>query len=202
MAAYTIHSGATYGLTNSGNTGKYAFGVQFSVSQSVTLTGIWWYSGSAAVTLPTACALYNANTGAQIASTLNNSPTWSGAAGSGWVKCTYSGPALSSGTNYVAVVQNAASDYYQVGNYWTSGGGASGLTNGPLTAPSSASAVNGQMTYVASGGSIAFPTSTVSGYDFGVDVEVTTTAAAAYFTPGPSMRTEVISRVSGMVIRR
>ena len=173
MTAYTLHSGATYGLSSSGNPTPYAFGVQFSVSQSVELTGIWWYSGASSASLPTACALYNANTQAQIPGTLNNSPTWSGAAGSGWVKCTYSGPTLSAGTNYVAVVETGGAVYYDVNGFWTSGGGSSGITNGPLSAPSSAGSVNGQMTYLQSG-TIGFPTNTVTGYDFGVDVEVTT----------------------------
>lgn len=190
MTAYTIHSGATYGLANSGNSG-YIFGVQFSVSQSVSLTGILWYTGSGQTGLPTACALYNANTQAQISGTLNSSPSWSGAAGSGWVTCTYSGPTLSTGINYVAVLYSNTAKYAQISAYWTSGGGASGITNGPLTAPSSAASVNGQMTY-ASGGSIAFPTSTVSGYDFGVDVQVTTTAAAAL--PGPLVIGQAVKR--------
>ncbi len=178
MTAYTLFSGNAHGLASSGNSTAYSFGVQFSVSQAENLTGIWWYSQSGAAGLPLACALYNADTGAQIAGTLNSSPSWSGAAGSGWVKCAYSGPALSSGINYVAVVCKDTSFIYpQVSAYWTSGGGASGITNGPLTAPGSASAVNGQATYVA-GASIAFPTSTVSGYDFGVDVEVSDIAGA------------------------
>ncbi len=178
MTAYSLHSQGSYGLVSSGNSTDYNFGVQFAVSQSVTLTGIWWYSGSGSASLPIACALYNANTQAQIAGTLNNSPTWSGAAGSGWVKCTYSSPTLSNGINYVAVVLHGSNIYYQLNGYWTSGGGSSGITNGPLSAPSSAGSVNGQMTYLP-GGSIAFPTSTVTGYDFGVDVEVTTSAAAS-----------------------
>ena len=171
-AVYTLHSGATYGLASSGNGAQQSFGVQFSVSTTLTLTGIWWYSQPGAAALPVSCALYNANTQAQISGTLNSSPAWSGAAGSGWVKCSYNGPALSSGINYVAVVHKDTSFIYpQVASYWTSGGGSTGITNGALSAPSSAASVNGQATYLSSG-ALAFPTSTISGYDFGVDVEV------------------------------
>lgn len=172
VTSYTLHSGGTYGLTNSGNSTPYVFGVEFEVPSSVSLTGIWFYSGPAATSLPTACALYNASTGVQISGTLNSAPTWSGAAGSGWVKCTYSGLSLSSRTKYVAAVAHGSAVYYQSANYWTSGAGSSGITNGPLTAPASGSAVNGQAVYT-SGPGMAFPNSTVSGYDFGVDVEVT-----------------------------
>jgi Domain of unknown function (DUF4082) len=200
VTAWTLHSGATYGLVSSGNSTSYVFGVQFSVSQSVTLTGLWWYSGPANTGLPTACALYDANAGTQISGTLNSSPTWSGAAGSGWVKCAYSSPVLSTGISYVATIAHGAFTYYQVANYWTSGGGSAGITNGPLSAPASASAVHGQSVYT-TGPGIAFPSSTVSGYDFGVDVEVTSLASAAWI-PQPAGRTEVISRTSGRVIRR
>ena len=194
MAVYTLFSGNAHGLGNGGSTNGYSLGVQFSVSQNMSLTGIWWYSGASAAVLPTACAIYNANTGAQVAGTLNSSPSWSGAAGSGFVKCAYSGSVtLASGTNYVAVIfynGGSLNWYYDVANYWTSGGGGSGITNGPLSAPNSAGAVNGQAVYLASAGSIAFPNTTVSGYDFGVDVEVTTPAATAapdvpQVQPGP-----------------
>lgn len=187
--AYTLHSQGSYGLGNGGSSSGFTLGTQFSVSQAMNLTGIWWYSGPSAAVLPTACCLWDAGTGTQIPGTLNSSPSWSGAAGSGWVKCSYSGPVLSSGTNYVvSVFYNGGSVnwYYDLAGYWTTGAGSSGLTHGPLSAPNSASAVNGQAVFVASSGSIAFPNTTTGGYDFGVDVEVTGASLSAMIdgTPG------------------
>lgn len=178
MSISTLFGGNVHGLVASGSTSGFSLGTQFSVSQSVTLTGIWWYSNPSAVVLPTACALYNATTGTQIPGTLNSAPSWSGAAGSGWVKCTYDGTVvLTSGTNYVSVVFNiggSTSWYSQVNGYWTSGGGSAGITSGTLTAPNSAGAVNGQAVFIAAVSTIAFPNGTITGFDFGVDVEVST----------------------------
>ena len=186
MTAYTLFSGNAHGLGNGGSTSGNTLGVEFEVSQTVQLTGIWWYSGPSATVLPTACCLFDANAGTQIAGTLNSSPSWSGAAGSGWVKCTYAGPNLSSGTKYVSAVYYGGGSlnwYYDLSGYWTSGGGSAGITNGPLSAPNSAGAVNGQAVYNPGTSGIAFPNSTVTGYDFGVDVEVTPAAAVAGALP-------------------
>jgi Domain of unknown function (DUF4082) len=172
VTAYTLFAQNAHGLANLGNSGAFTLGVEFEVSSTVTLTGIWWYSSGAA-SLPSSICLYDANAETQIAGTLNTSPSWSGAAGSGWVKCTYSGPSLSSGTKYVAAVYDVGGDswFCGVSGYWTSGGGSSGITNGPLSAPSSAGSVHGQAVYN-SGTGLTFPASTNGGYDFGVDVEV------------------------------
>lgn len=179
MAVNSLHSQGSYGLGQSGSSAGFTLGVQFSVSQSCTLTGIWFFSGAAATSLPTACCLWNASTGTQIAGTLNSSPSWSGAAGSGWVKCTYSGPTLSTGINYVSSVffnGGTLNWFYDVNGYWTSGAGSGGITSGVLSAPNSAGSVNGQAPFVSSSGSIGFPNTSNSGFDFGVDVEVTTSS--------------------------
>ncbi len=180
MAVYTLFGQAVgeRGVITQ-DASPYTLGVQFSVSQAIPLTGIWFYSGSGATALPAECVIFDADTQTQVGSTLNTSATWSGAAGSGWVKCAYSGSAsLSAGIHYVAAVfYNSTGAYWysdtNTSGFWTTGPGASGVTNGPLSAPNSASALNGQALYNAGSG-LTFPASSVSGYDFGVDVEVTT----------------------------
>ena len=47
--------------------------------------------------------------------------------------------------------------------------------SGPLSAPNSGASVNGQGVFV-NNGAIAFPNATATGFDFGVDVEVSTAA--------------------------
>jgi hypothetical protein len=172
--AYTLHDQGSYGLTAGGNPGALTVGVQFSVT-SGSLTGIWWYSGPEAPALPSACAIYDVSTGDVVAGTLNSDPDWSGAAGSGWVKCAYDSVSLAADTNYVAAVYASALSnwYYDAGEYWTSGAGSGGLSSGPLSAPNSADAVNGQAPYISAGG-ITFPDTSVDGFDWGVDVEITT----------------------------
>jgi hypothetical protein len=171
-----------------GDTSAYTLGTQFDVTNTVGLTSIWFYSGTGATSLPTKAVLYDADTGTEVTGTLDTSPDWSGAAGSGWVEDlnyteggSLAGTELSPGTNYtVAVFNPGGSEWYSdagTQNYWTSGLGANGITNGPLSAPSSADALHGQALYNA-GGTLAVPTSSVSGYDFGVDVEVTETSSS------------------------
>lgn len=178
MTAYTLFSQSTNWAIIS-DTAPYTLGMQFAVSQTVSLTGIWFHSATTAGGLPSECAIYDGDTTALVGGTDNAAPSWSGAAASGWVKCTYGGSVnLSSGVNYVVVVLgNPGVNWYSGSNgYWTSGAGTGGLSNGPLSAPASAGALHGQAVYNA-GSSLTFPAATVSGYDFGVDVEVTTGSA-------------------------
>jgi hypothetical protein len=179
IASYTIFKQLTnWSLTGDAN--PYTLGMQFSVSEDSSLTGIWFHSASGASILPAQCVLWNADTQTQVSGTLNTSPSWSGAAGSGWVRCAYDGSiALTPGTNYVVAVfyGSTGHNWYSENNgYWTSGAGASGKTNGSLTAPNSAGALNGQAIFH-SGTSLTFPTTSVTGYDFGVDVEVEVTSS-------------------------
>ena len=75
MTAYTLF-GQSGGGTITVDDNAYTFGVQFSVSQAATLTGIWWYSPSGAGALPTVIALY-AVTGTALVH--SETASWSGA---------------------------------------------------------------------------------------------------------------------------
>ena len=90
---YSIfQQGAPAGVTyaSPGGTGS-TFGTFFTLSRSASLTGIWVYSGASDATLPTACGIFDVATQAIVPGTLNTSPSWSGALGSGWVKCPFGG---------------------------------------------------------------------------------------------------------------
>ena len=112
-----------------------------------------------------------------VSGTDNTSPTWSGAAGSGWVACAYSGVTLPAGDYKVAVFYGGASDWFLfTTGYWGGGGpGANGIITGPLTAPSTSAATSpGQGTYHAA--SWAYPDTygnAGNGENYWVDVEVT-----------------------------
>ena len=150
---------------------------EFKLSESCTLDNIWFYSASGAAALPTQCAIWNVSSQSVVAGTDNTSPSWSGAAGSGWVACAYSGVTLPAGDYKVAVFYGGGSEWYQATTgYWGSGGtGASGITTGPVTAPGTSAATSpGQCTY--NKGSWAYPQTYASagdGENFWVDVEVT-----------------------------
>jgi Domain of unknown function (DUF4082) len=163
------------GHLDSDTTG-YTLATEFQLSASCQLNKIWFYSASGAGALPTRCAIWDVSSQTVVAATDNTSPSWSGAAGSGWVSCGYSGITLPAGDYKVAVYYGGGSEWYQATTgYWNNGGaGTSGITAGPVTAPSSSAATGpGQGTYHQ--GSWAYPQSYSSdnGENYWVDAEVT-----------------------------
>jgi uncharacterized protein DUF4082 len=160
-----------YSLDTANN---FTLGMQFSVSQACTVNNVWFYSPATVTQLPTGIGIYDAAGPTLIAS--NNSPSWSGAAGSGWVSAALTGT-LQAGKNYKVCVVNGAGVpaiwNAAVASYWSTGFGTAGLTAGPLTAPNNAGALApGQDTYNA-GAALTYPLTNVGPYSYGVDIEVT-----------------------------
>ena len=58
MTVYTLFGQPALGLTVASDNTQYTMGMQFSLSQSAALTGIWWYSGTGAAVLPQQCGIY------------------------------------------------------------------------------------------------------------------------------------------------
>lgn len=119
---------------------SYVIATEFSLSQACTLNKIWYYSFPGSAQLATSCRVWQitgASSGTLITS--NTSPAWSGAAGSGWVSCSFTGVTLQPGTPYKVSVYNGAGtpDGWsgKLLNYWDTGTGSNGITSGPLTAP-------------------------------------------------------------------
>lgn len=174
MTALTLFSQGTPASGSTSSSQDQVLGVVFQVSSSVPMAAVWFYSPSGASGLPSAIAVYLQGTQALVAS--NTSPTWSGAAGSGWVRAPFaSPPTLSASTLYTAGVYHSSGfsgtwAQYQTG-YWTS----SGVTNGILSAPSHAGGNTGVLLNTA-GGSIAYPSSSFSDANYNVDPEVTVTS--------------------------
>ena len=154
----------------------YTLATEFQLSKSCSLDNIWFYSPGAAGALPTRCAIWNVSSQTVVSGTDNTSPSWTGAAGSGWVACAYNGVTLPAGDYKVAVFYAGGSEWFQVDTgYFGSGPGANGITAGPLSAPGLSGATSpGQATY--NQGTWAYPDSYGSGSNgetFWVDVEVT-----------------------------
>lgn len=125
---------------------NYVVATEIRLLQTCILNKIWYYSPSGTVQLATACDVWSilgANSGTQVAT--NQSPSWSGAAGSGWISCTFGNVTLPPGSYKVSVFNNAATpDGWSAkdanSNYWGTGAGSSGITSGPVFAPGLSSA--------------------------------------------------------------
>ena len=175
---------------------EQTFGTEFLLSEPCTLNNIWFYSPPAVspAALPTICAIWDVETRQVVSDTENTSPSWSGAPGSGWVSCSYSGVTLRAGDYKVTVYTPGGSDnfYQETEDYWGSGAGANGIASGPLAAPSTTDAtVPGQTTY--QHGSFAYPDtydSDYNGQNRWVDVEVTPSATSVEATPSTMPTTE------------
>jgi hypothetical protein len=183
MAVYTLFGqpASPAGLTI--DTGNYTMGVQFSVSlsagQTATCSGVWWFSPSGAGVLPDHIALFAVSGRSLVTS---QAASWSGAAGSGWVRAPFtSPPSLTGGASYKACIfkndGNANSFYGSVNNYWTSGAGGSGISNGPLSAPNNAGGDGGQDTFDNSG-VLAYPLTSFNATNYWADTEVTVLSPA------------------------
>jgi Concanavalin A-like lectin/glucanases superfamily/Domain of unknown function (DUF4082) len=101
--------------TNQQNTGT-----QFLLSQPCTLDNIWFYSPPGVSVLPSRCAIWDVSTQTVIAGTDNTSPSWSEAAGSGWVACAYEGITLPVGDYKVTVYSGGGNTFYQENTHYFS----------------------------------------------------------------------------------
>jgi Domain of unknown function (DUF4082) len=210
VTSYTVFGQPSAPATIVSDNGAETLGMQFSLNQSLPLTGIWWFSPSGAVDLPTACGIFQVNNTTLVAGTSNVSPSWSGAAGSGWVKCSYNGAVtLFANTAYKVVISHdAGNNYYgATAHYWDSGTGQNGLTSGPITAVNNAGGDGGQDTY-ATASSLTYPSASFNANNYWVDVEVTTpqnvlgsavgtSAASPATTPGANLAAQPHTSSSG-----
>lgn len=166
------------GAGNAGTTGLH-----FTVSSAATLSGLWQYSPAGCTQLPATIALYNYSTQALITS---NAASWSGAAGSGWVFAAFtSPPSLASGTGYMAAAfRNDSSNAWFCFLSTATWPKSSGI----LTAPADVS--TGQGWYDNTDTTLHFPSSQLPGFNWYLDVEVSTGAshsASASLTVTPSL---------------
>ena len=159
----------------------YILGTEFTLSENCTLSNIWFYSPATVTQLPTQCAIWNVSTQTMVAGTLQTSPSWSGAAGSGWVSTPYSDVTLPAGDYKVSVWNASASgtgtgwNNYAI-DYFTTLDGQNGIVTGPITVPDATTATSpGQATYANSSTTFLYPDTYVAteGQSYWVDAEVT-----------------------------
>jgi len=115
---------------------NFTLGCEFTLTQAAALNKIWFYSGH--TQLPTRTGIWTSPGGLLVAATDNPAPSWSGAAGSGWVSVSYNGVTLPAGTYKVTVFNGAGVPAIwndSTALYWTAGAGGGGIVNGPLSVP-------------------------------------------------------------------
>jgi len=173
---YPVPSDGGLGLSN--DTNEETMGTEFILSQACTLNKIWFYSPPGVSVLPGGCMIWDIATQQIVDGTENLSAAWSGAPGSGWVSCAYSGVTLPPGNYVTAVYYGGGSLFYIEKNKYFGGGGpasAAGILTGPLTSPNVANAAPpGNSRYQIGG--LLFPDSfddDDDGETRWVDVEVT-----------------------------
>src|SRR6185312_13305254 len=154
---------------------NFTLGTEIVLSQSCTLKNIWYYSQPGATQLATEIGVWTVPGQSLVAATHIVSPSWSGTAGSGWVSSGFSGVTLPAGEYKVTVFNGAVTPTpwnISQANYWTTGGGANGITVGPLSAPNNAGATSpGQSSYH-QGAVFTFPDTNSGPFTYWVDIEV------------------------------
>jgi hypothetical protein len=185
---YTIFKQQPVSAPATNDNSAYTMGMQFQVSSAFTAAAVWFFSPyfpSQSPELPESIGIYHVGTQALVHS---ETPTWSGSPGSGWVRAAFSSPPLlNATTDYkVVILKSGGSNnwYASASNYWSSGAGASGLTNGPVSAPNNASALNGQtggggQDVFNVGTGLVYPNNAFNAGNYWVDVEVTTSGSTS-----------------------
>lgn len=198
MPAYDLFGEPASPATLTADTASYVLAVQFSIAsllpgQVATLTRIKWFSPPGAGILPNAIDLWQVS-GASLVAT--QAASWDGAVGSGWVHAPFtSPPVLTPGVAYKAAIfknDGSVNTFYgSTPNYWSSGPGSGGITNGPLSAPNNAGGDGGQSTFNNSNLN-AYPATSFNATNYWLDLEVTVTGGlAAAAQPGDYGRSAI-----------
>jgi hypothetical protein len=138
-------------LTQVDNAVDYVLATEVHITAASTVNNIWYYSMPGSAQLATSIDIWSISTGGITGTTVyhNASPSWSGAAGTGWVKAPVASLNLPVGSYKVSVYNGATTpDAWSAKrlNYWGGTGvvAPSGVTFGPLYAPNSS---NGATSY-------------------------------------------------------
>lgn len=124
------------------NAVDYVLATEIILSQACTVNKIWFYSPSGTAQLPTDVNIWKPISPGLSGTSVyhDSSPSWSGAAGSGWVSVNVAATTLSSGRWKFSVYNGATTpDAWSAKrlNYWggTGAPASGGITVGPLFAP-------------------------------------------------------------------
>src|SRR5258708_4928240 len=190
MATWRIWP-STNGDVVASDTTSNSLSTEFAVTQAgCSITGYWWWcpvSGDTAAKTFTLWSVTTGTTGTQI--TAANATSGTNIAGA-WNFTACTPTALTANQHYrteVTFAVTTSSWYSGTANYWTAGGGASNIVNGPLTGFSNANATGNVQGGFITGTSPAFTTAQSSAAVYWIDVQVDDGVAAA--SPGQAGRT-------------
>lgn len=99
-------------------------GTAFVLTRPCKLNRIWMYSPSGSTGLPSRVGVWSVSSQTEVAGTDNASPSWSGAAGSGWISVDYSGLSVTipAGTYIVAYFNGSGVKcYFDTPNFFFAG---------------------------------------------------------------------------------
>ena len=119
--SYPVASDGGLGISN--DTHQGTMGTEFTLSAACTLNNIWFYSPPGVSVLPDGCMIWDVATQQIVPGTQNLSASWSGAPGSGWVACAYSGVTLAPGDYVTSVYYSGGQTFYIEQNNYFGGGG-------------------------------------------------------------------------------
>lgn len=174
MADYSIF-GTTPGPTTSGGDGT-----PVNLAHEITVTGsprwargLRFYRGTTAITGPVTGRLWRA-TDPGLGELVTGSDVTFSLSGTGWHEALFPTPIALTAGIYKPVV-HFPDQFPRTADYWAPGGpGEAGITNGPLTAPNNASALDGQGSF-STGPITTYPGSSGNGSGYWVDLLVTDT---------------------------
>jgi len=201
MTTWRLYPATSGPASSSGDSTDYVMGVSFKVtSAGLSLAGYWWWVADASQnTNPTAFALWQ-STGPGSGTLVSGSPVTSGTFSLGWNFTPLAIPvALTPATEYRAALGvgsgSLATGYSDTPAFWSTGPGASGISNGPLLAYSGIGGSssnepegNGQMVFAASASdpTLSYPTSSFADTNYWLDVQVTDGGSGASATGVPA----------------
>ena len=175
MAVYRLWPATSGQPTVVNDPADYTLGVEFYVTSACDFTAWHWWAQAACnpifslyqVDSATAGTLVNQVTGTSIASPFGE-----------WKRVPVSvATSLTPNQRYRACITNTSANWYtRISNYWSTGPGSAGITNGPLVAPNSTNATgNDQCSHIVAS-SPAFPDISLSNVNYWIDVEVSDAA--------------------------
>ncbi len=177
MGTYSVfgqgaRGGSPFGLSAGG---PYSMGMEVGINYDCYATHIWFnrYSTGNNPTVGRLYSVATATTGTPVPGT---DVTFSYGAETGWINAPLAAPVLLSGGSLFRIVILVPSGYTYTNQYFSTGLGSSGISNGPITAYSTAGSsanVQGQ-TRSGQGMVLTYPTSGSSS-NYWVDMTVTDT---------------------------
>jgi Domain of unknown function (DUF4082) len=180
VTAYRLWPATNGPVLDAADSAGYTLGMEFSLSQSATLTGIWFWRATVLSTLPAQATLY---TVADQSIVTGSTVSFTDPGTAGWIEAPISGgPMLSAATNYKVCVFNSGvitSWYSATAHYWDTGAGSGGLTTGIITAPNDSGGDGGQDTFHVGGASLTYPANSFHAGNYWIDVQVTTAGTPA-----------------------